>query len=114
MTGARAEGLQLHDGWTTGDTARQAVFTVLTTADWLQTRDIARHPAVFYERDNWLLTRHPTPGQVDAYFATAILAHAAVSYLLPRGWREGWQYVWIGVEGQKLRQNYALGIRFAF
>jgi hypothetical protein len=63
---------------------------------------------------NPILGDHPTAGQVDAYFVGVIAGHAAVSYLLPRGWREGWQYVWIGLEVNQVYRNRSIGIRFAF
>ena len=100
------------DPWTSADTARQAIFTGLAVVDWAQTRRIARQP-VYYEM-NPVLGSHPSVGQVDAYFAGAIVGHAAVSYLLPAGWRAGWQYVWIGIEAQKTYHNRSIGLRFAF
>lgn len=99
--------------WTTADTVRQGVFTGLTVIDWAQTRYIAKHPYTFSET-NGVLGDHPSVGKVNNYFATAIVGHAAVSYMLPPAWREGWQYVWIGVESQKTYHNHSIGIRFSF
>lgn len=101
------------DEWTSGDTARQAVYLTLHVADWAQTRHIARHPEEFTER-NPVLGEHPSVGRVNGYFAATALAHTAVSWALPRGWREGWQYVTIGVESVVVARNYRLGVKFDF
>jgi hypothetical protein len=34
--------------------------------------------------------------------------------LLPRDWREAWQYVWIGIEFGAVAHNYSLGVRIHF
>jgi len=118
---AHAEGLNL-DPWTTGDTVRQSVVTALLVADWKQTLYIAQHPqdpvksdGTYHYRSetNRLLGSHPSTGKINAYFVGVTVAHAAISYVLPRGWREGWQYVWIGVELETVRRNY-IGIKYGF
>ena len=98
--------------WTTADTLRQGAFTGLAIADWAQTRYISKHPE-FYET-NQILGSHPSTGKVDTYFAASIVGHAVISYMLPPAWRQGWQYVWIGVEAQKVVHNHSIGIKFNF
>jgi len=100
------------DDWSTADTVRQGVVTALLIADWAQTRWIVKNPVDSHER-NPILGEHPSAGQVNTYFAVAVIGHAAISYVLPRGWRDGWQYVWIGVELETVRANY-VGIRYGF
>jgi hypothetical protein len=120
------------DDWSTADTVRQGVLTGLLVADWAQTRWLVKYegtpghcsavnlnlpdPCVSrsYSEVNGLLGEHPSTGKVNAYFAAAIVGHAAISYMLPRGWREGWQYVWIGVEANTVHHNRSLGIKLAF
>ena len=99
--------------WTTADTVREGVFLGFTVRDWAQTRYIAKHPEN-YRETNHFLGDHPTTGKVDTYFASAIVGHAAIAYLLPTAWRQGWQYVWIGVEVQKTYQNHSIGIKMSF
>lgn len=119
--GAQAEGLKL-DPWTTGDTWRQAAVTGLLVADWGQTRWIVRHPQdpthngvyTWRAEGNPLLGDYPSIGKVNTYFAAAAVGHAAISYILPRGWRDAWQYVWIGAEANQVRRNYYMGIKLAF
>jgi len=120
---AQAEGLNL-DPWTTGDTVRQGALTALLVADWAQTRHMATHScpesnptcAVPFGEGGGahaFIGSHPSVGQVNNYFAASVIGHAAISYMLPRGWREGWQYVWIGIEAQTVRTNY-VGIKYGF
>ncbi len=102
------------EDWSTKDTIRQGVFTGITMMDWAQTRYIAKHPIEFRET-NPVLGKHPSIGSVNNYFAVSIIGHAAVSYMLPAGaWREGWQYVWIGIEVGAVAHNYSMGIRMSF
>lgn len=98
----------------------------LLIADWAQTRWIAKNcgPSEIYTtgqtaqascvETNSLLGKYPSVGETNNYFAFAILGHAAISYLLPRAWREGWQYVWIGVEANQVNRNRSLGIKLEF
>lgn len=108
--------------WTTTDTALQVTYSVLHVMDWLQTRQIAANPDRWHET-NPILGEHPSKGKVDAYFATTLIAHTAISYLLPKevdalGYkvpaRNIWQMVWIGVEAGYVAHNYSLGIQAKF
>ena len=71
------------DEWTKHDTDRQAALTALLVADWGQTRWIAKNPSESLEK-NPLLGSSPSLGRVNAYFATSIIGHAAISYMLPK------------------------------
>lgn len=101
------------DDWTREDTYRQSALTALLIADWAQSRYIAKTPNLGYET-NHVLKDHPSVGRVDNYFIVATIGHAAISYVLPPTWRQGWQYFWIGVEVQKTVHNYNLGVKFSF
>jgi hypothetical protein len=106
----------LADEWTTADTARQAVVTSLLIIDWGQTRYIAKNPVLYAEGDHArsFIGPHPSTGKVDNYFSAAIIGHAAVSYILPRGFRDAWQYIWIGAEIGEIHHNKVIGIRISF
>ncbi|MEK7593512.1 MAG: hypothetical protein AAB464_02245 [Patescibacteria group bacterium] len=99
--------------WTNKDTAREVVYSALHIADWGQTRYIAKNPQKFYER-NPLLGKHPSVGKVDTYFFGGLVAHAAISYILPPKYRWVWQYVGIGMEGGAVAHNASIGIKFEF
>lgn len=110
-----------HDEWTKIDTVRQLTFTVVECIDWLQTKEIARNPN--YYETNPYLGKHPSQKKVDTYFASCLIGHALVSYLLPAkveiyGYkmspRATWQYFWIGVEAGYTAHNYNIGIRIPF
>lgn len=99
--------------WSREDTYRQSALTGLLIADWAQTRYIAKHSNTFYET-NTVLGKYPSVGRVDNYFALSIVAHAAISTVLPNAWRQGWQYVWIGIELEKVAHNHSIGVRMNF
>jgi hypothetical protein len=127
---ASAQGLALpastwESNWTRGDTYRQSAVTALLIYDWSQTNHMAKNRCSdgainscgkHFGEDGlakvWVGV-HPSVGKVNNYFAASIIGHAAISYLLPRGWREGWQYVQIGISVQTVRTNY-LGIKYGF
>jgi hypothetical protein len=97
------------DEWTTGDTYREATFLAIDAIDWAQTRNIARDPQHYHEQSP-IFGMHPNTGEVNRYFALNALANIGVAYILPRGWREGFQYVSIGIEAGWVIHNYRLGI----
>jgi hypothetical protein len=117
-----------HDPWTRADSYRQAAVAVVQIVDWRQTRHIAKdlepqrvvypdgseviraQPRYRYDEANPILGEHPSTSKVDAYFAASIAGNALVSYLLPRDWREGWQYFSLGFEGGVVVYNFKAGI----
>jgi hypothetical protein len=122
---ARGEGLNL-DPWTREDTWRQTAVTALLLADWYQTQWMVKNPCANagggtncsdpFREDHfarYFIGSRPTVGQVNNYFAASIVAHAAIAYVLPKGWREAWQYVWIGIQIDTVRRNY-IGIKYGF
>ena len=98
------------DPWTSGDVGRESVYQVLHAVDYLQTREIARHPEKYYER-NPILGNHPSEGNVALYFAATSLLHLGVAYALPRGLREPFQYVTILIPAGMVAHNFGLGIK---
>lgn len=101
------------DEWTNIDTALQLTYTAVHCMDWAQTRNIARNPETWHEK-NPILGSHPSIDKVDAYFAATLAAHTAISYLLPDPYRNIWQSVWITVEAGQVAQNYGIGIKARF
>lgn len=99
--------------WSDGDTKREAVYLTLHTMDWLQTREIARNPARWYET-NSILGEQPSIGRVNNYFALTGLAHILVSKALNPKYRKVFQYVTIGIEGGVVVHNYSIGIEVRF
>lgn len=99
--------------WTRADSYREAAYLALHVADWGQTLDIADHPGEFYER-NPVLGRHPSRGEVNRWFLLTGLLHPVVSYVLPKPYREAWQYVTIGLEIYCVGSNYLVGIGYGY
>lgn len=121
---ARAEGLNL-DPWTAGDTIRQSVVTSLLIIDWAQTRYISKHPCGRYEycvnpySEHGSATRrfigeHPSTAQVNRYFIASIVFNVVIAYVLPRGWRDAWQYGSAGYELSIVLSNRSAGIQLQF
>jgi len=100
--------------WSRSDTYRQVTYSALHLLDWSQTRYIAENPSRYYESYNLVLGRHPSKDKVDIYYAATLAIHTAVARLLDGPYREGWQYITIGVEGPMVVHNFRIGIGFGF
>lgn len=121
-----SSGAYAAEDWTREDTYRQIALTSLLVIDWAQSRwaikkneetnycAFGSHPCTLYQEDNPLLGQHPSIGKLNNLVGASIVGHAAITYILPRGWREGWQYVWIGVEAGAVYNNHSLGIKLKF
>lgn len=99
--------------WTKADTLWQVSYSLLHSADWAQTRYVARHPQKFYEA-NPILGKHPSIGKVNLYFGATLVGHAAISYILPKPYRRYWQIFWMGVEVGCVTYNFSGGVKFDF
>lgn len=87
------------------------MYLTLHTMDWMQTREIAKHPEKWKEA-NPLLPDHPNIGEVNRHFLFLGLAHAAIANYLPKEKRELFQNITIGIESGIVARNYYIGIRF--
>lgn len=103
----------LADEWTRADTYREVAYLALHCADWSQTLTIADNPQKWNET-NPILGSHPSRGDVNTYFIATGLLHPVISYVLPRPWREVWQYGTIGLEVVVVGNNARIGIGFSF
>lgn len=99
--------------WTQADTAREVAYLALHVADWGQTLYISDHPSEFKEY-NPVLGAHPSRGDVNAYFITTAILHPVISYVLPRPYREIWQYSTIVLQVGVTAHNASIGIGFGF
>lgn len=99
--------------WTDTDTAYEAVYLVLHTADWAQTRYIAAHSEQFNE-DNQFLGNDPSDSEVNRYFILTGLLHTGIAYALPEKWRRGFQIVTISIEASVVSHNYRIGVNMNF
>lgn len=111
------------EDWTREDTYRQTALTALIVADWAQTRWAIKQNGNHcsypercrpYEEVNPLLGKHPSMGKLNNLVGASVLGHIAIARILPREWREGWQYVWIGIETNAVYRNHQVGVKFHF
>jgi len=112
------------DDWSDADKVREAVFIGITSVDWLQTRNIARHnctnPATgmhdCYESGPaaMFIGNNPSVGQVNSYFIGAMLAHAGIVTVLPSKYRAVFQFTSIAYEASFIAGNYKIGISAKF
>ena len=118
-----ASNVLAFDKWNTEEKIAQGVAIGLTIIDWGQTLYIADNPDRFYEKQNFLLAKHPSRSSVNLYFATNIILKTAFVHILPRdynlwGWnikpRRMAQSVQIGVSGMNTYRNYTLDIKVGF
>jgi hypothetical protein len=100
--------------WSEEDTAREVVYLGLHIVDWGQTLYIADHPNEYHERNRLMFSEHPSRGEVNWKFAVGMVIHPVVSYLLPRPYREIWQYSTIGLEIYCVGNNVRIGIGMGF
>jgi len=98
-------------GWGRADTAWEAAFFAVHAADWGTTLDIQCEE---YQENNPLLSKCPSRGEVNRYFAFTGAAHAAVAYALPNPYRRIWQVSWIAVQVDQYASNWRAGVRFNF
>lgn len=81
---------------------------LLHTADYLQTRQIAKNPDRWHET-NPALGLHPSVGRVNSYFAiTGIALYGACESGIGGKWLK---YGWIAVSTGAIANNLSLGIQ---
>ena len=124
-----------HDDWTTGDTIRETVYQTTNLIDMGTTISIAKNPtytkeitltnpqthstetylATYYRYErNPLIGDHPSVNKVVLTMTAGAVAHAAISYVLPRGWRDAWQYVTSGESAWCIHNNFSLGLKVQY
>ena len=101
------------DPWTRADTYREVAYVIITTADWSQTLQSADHPEKWTEM-NPILGKHPSRSRVNTLIPLGMVLHAGIAYILPRPYREWWQYAWIGIETAAVGKNLSVGIGIGF
>ncbi len=108
-----------HDGWewTTTDTVLEGAFVAAGMVDLIQTqqwlRPVKPGHLGHYEM-NPLLGRHPTDPELYRYWAASFAIHAAVSYALPKPYREMWQSITLVVEAGNDYYNFQTGMTIRF
>jgi hypothetical protein len=92
--------------WSTGDYVLQFSFSALQVVDIMQTRYFLDHD--LYPESNPITGAHPSRLRLGSYMAAVLAGHALVSAALPKPYRTYWQILWIGVQGEVVRENAVL------
>ena len=100
------------DPWSKSDTAWELSYVAMVAMDCSQSRQI--EDGNRYER-NPLLPRHPSARTITQLCILNVVAHAAISYVLPRPWRRRFQVVSVVLEAGVVADNYyRAGIKVKF
>ncbi|OGO34706.1 MAG: hypothetical protein A2Z03_09710 [Chloroflexi bacterium RBG_16_56_8] len=101
--------------WTPADTAVEVCYLALHIADWGQTRNASnKENAGLYVEQNRVLGKHPSIKRIDTYFTVTALAHIAITYALPRKWRDAFQYSTILGEAVVVFKNDSINLKIDF
>lgn len=105
---------QLQPNWKDENTEMQVLHGILQTIDWGQTRDIARNPDKFIER-NQQLGSNPSTGKVDKHFALTELSNVAAALLIKNPeLRKLFQVLSVGSQNRVAGRNQEIGIKMDF
>ena len=99
------------DKWDKEDVVLQTIFTVETLIDWKQTKIFRKNGII---ETNPFLGKNPSQRKIDICVGPSILLHAGISHILPKKYRNYWQLIWIGIEGQAIQHNYRMRVRIKF
>jgi hypothetical protein len=89
--------------WTAKDTQVQAAVVALGVVDIALTQ-VGLSKMDASER-NPLLGKNPSPVKLWSLGLSGLAAHSVVAWMLPRGWREGWQAAGLTVEAVMVVSN---------
>jgi hypothetical protein len=85
---------------------KELVFDALLVVDSRQTQYILHSPTQYREL-NPLIQQN----SIGKYFLTMALAHATITYILPRKYSERWQVYTILMEGAVIGHNAYIGVK---
>lgn len=97
--------------WRTADTVREGLWLAVHIADTGTTLDGVGNG---YHEKNPIIGTHPTRERVVVMMTAGAITHAGISYALPHGWRDAWQYVTILESGYCVERNLSIGLRVKF
>ncbi len=100
------------DAWTGMDEAFEVAFVAVAYVDWRQTRAFTQKQYWdgYYEA-NPILGKHPSPTTINQTFFCGIVGHYVVARMLPKKWRNVFQYVTLGLESGAVGHNFQVGIK---
>jgi hypothetical protein len=87
---------------------------VAIVSDWGQTRYIASHPQVYWEEDNPFLGKHPSMGQVNAWFIGSLAVNNGIMVVLPKKYRPYYAGAVTAYEAHLVIRNNSIGVKVDF
>lgn len=102
------------DTWSTTDKVLAGAFLSSLTADYLQTRQIAREPDRWYEQGNPLLGDQPSASRVNIIFLTSAVVTLGVAHILPSKWRKVLLVSGTVIEAGFAAHNARIGLKVGF
>ena len=101
-----------NDQWTKDDTMKEVAFVGLLVLEKTQRNYVANHGGMYMP--NPFLGPNRRESDVDKFLIASAILHPVISYLLPRQWRNWWQYGTLIVEGTSIAANMSFGVGFEF
>lgn len=99
--------------WTSTDTLLSGAYVGVQFVDWMQTREICRHPGL--RESNPVLGDHPSAGAVNRHFLKTTITDLALAYVLkkvaPPWVSRTFQSMNIGIEINCINTNRKNGIQ---
>jgi len=112
-TGAyAADQTSATDQWTKQDTIKEATFIGLLCLEKAQRNYVADHGGMYVP--NPFLGPNRKESDVDKFLIASAILHPVISYLLPRQYRDWWQYGTLIIEGTSIASNMSFGVGFNF
>jgi hypothetical protein len=98
------------------DIPAAVLYEILNAADWAQTRQIARNPEKYYEKDfanngsSEFIGSHPSTGKVNGWHLLKAVGQPYIASKLPEPYRSLFQSVSLGMAGSTVKNNVTLGL----
>jgi transcriptional regulator with XRE-family HTH domain len=99
--------------WTKTDTALEVASEIGIATEWAQMLTPHKNMPVC-GIDAKIMGSQPSRARVNAYFIGWELVHPAISWVLPKPWRNVWQGATIGFELAVVPRNASVGCRVKF
>jgi len=107
-----ADQTAANDQWTKADTIKEATFVGLLFMEKAQRNYANEHGGMYVP--NPFLGPNRKESDVDKFLIASAILHPVISYLLPRQYRDWWQYGTLIIEGTSIASNMSFGVGFEF
>jgi len=107
-----ADQMATTDRWTKEDSIKEVTFLGLLYLEKCQRNYANEHGGMYVP--NPFLGPNRKESDVDTFLVTSAILHPIISYLLPRQYRDWWQYGTLIIEGTSIASNMSFGVGFEF